>query len=131
MTTAGNQYPLGSDPAELERLDHQGRMLASATRMLFEAAGVRRGMRVLDLGCGAGNVAFVLADLVSDAGEVQGIDRSADAVGKATVRARQRQLERVRFTVGDITESAPGGPYDAIVSRLVLMYVSEPCGGSG
>ena len=126
MTTAGNQYPLGSDPVELERLDHQGRMLAPATRMLFEAAGVRRGMRVLDLGCGAGDVAFVLADLVGDAGQVQGIDRSADAVGKATVRARQRQLERVRFTVGDITESAPGGPYDAIVSRLVLMYVSDP-----
>ena len=40
MTTAGRQYPLGSDPAELERLDHQGRMLGPATRMLFEAAGI-------------------------------------------------------------------------------------------
>ena len=83
-------------------------------------------MRVLDLGCGAGDVAFVLADLVGDAGEVLGIDRSADAVRKATIRAGQRQLERVRFTVGDITEPAPGGPYDAIVCRLVLMYVSDP-----
>ena len=29
-----SQYPLGSDPAELERLDRQGRMLAPPTRML-------------------------------------------------------------------------------------------------
>lgn len=126
MTTAEHQYPLGSDPAELERLDHQGTMLEPATQMLFEAAGIRDGMRVLDLGCGAGDVAFVIAGLVGPTGEVFGIDRSADAVAKATFRARQRQLERVRFAAGDICEPAPGGPYDAIVTRLVLMYVSDP-----
>ena len=64
MTTAGNQYPPGSDPVELERLDHQGRMLAPATRMLFEAAGIRRGMRVLDLGCGRRRRGIRPADLV-------------------------------------------------------------------
>jgi hypothetical protein len=32
----------------------------------------------------------------------------------------------VRFAVGDIHDPAPGGPYDAIVTRLVLMYVSDP-----
>jgi hypothetical protein len=32
----------------------------------------------------------------------------------------------VRFAVGDIHEPAPGAPYDAIVARLVLMYVSDP-----
>ena len=126
MTTAESQYPLGSDPKELERLDHQGTMLAPATRLLFEAAGIREGMRVLDLGCGAGDAAFVVADLVGATGEVFGIDRSADAVAKASIRARHRQFERVRFAVGDIHEPAPGGPYDAIVTRLVLMYVSDP-----
>ena len=126
MTTGESQYPLGSDPAELERLDHQGTMLRPATRMLFEAAGIREGMRVLDLGCGAGDVSFVVAELVGATGEVFGIDRSADAVAKASIRAQQRQLERVRFAVGDIHEPAPGGPYDAIVTRLVLMYVPDP-----
>lgn len=126
MTEADNQYPLGSDPTELERLDHQGMMLGPATRTLFEAAGIREGMRVLDLGCGAGDVAFVVAELVGESGEVLGIDRSADAVAKASIRARQRQLEGVHFMVGDIHEPAPGGPYDAIVTRLVLMYVPDP-----
>jgi hypothetical protein len=39
MTPTENRYPLGSDLVELERLDHQGRMLGPATRMLFDAAG--------------------------------------------------------------------------------------------
>jgi hypothetical protein len=43
MTTPESQYPLGSDPTELERLDHQGRMLEPPTRMLLEAAGIREG----------------------------------------------------------------------------------------
>jgi len=94
--------------------------------MLFEASGIREGMRVLDLGCGAGDASFVVADLVGPTGEVFGIDRSADAVAKATMRARHRRIERVRFAVGDVHESAPDGPYDAIVTRLVLMYVADP-----
>ena len=58
-------YHLGSDEDELARLDLQGRALAPATRAIFAAAGIRPGMRVLDLGCGAGDVSFVAAELVS------------------------------------------------------------------
>jgi trans-aconitate methyltransferase len=32
----------------------------------------------------------------------------------------------VRFVEGDIHDPAPGGPFDAIVGRLVLMYVPGP-----
>jgi tRNA A58 N-methylase Trm61 len=40
----------------------------------MEAAGLRDGMRVLDLGSGAGDMSFVVADIVGDSGEVVGID---------------------------------------------------------
>jgi SAM-dependent methyltransferase len=74
-------YQLGSDAAELERLNRQGRVLAPATRMLLQAAGIGPGMRVLDLGSGTGDVAFL-------------------ATAKA--RTQQRGLGNVRFVVGDI-----------------------------
>lgn len=119
-------YQLGSGAAELERLDLQGRVLAPATRAILQAAGVRRDMRVLDLGSGAGDVAFIAAGLVGPAGEVVGIDQSPDAVAKATARARQRGLSNVRFVAGDIHDRAPDGPFDAIIGRLVLMYVPDP-----
>jgi SAM-dependent methyltransferase len=119
-------YPLGSDPAELDRLDHQGRLLAHATRLIFEAAGLRPGMRVLDLGSGAGDVAFVIADLVGPSGEVIGIDRSPEACAKATARAQQRGVRNVRFSVGDVRVATAQGGVDAIVCRLLLMYIADP-----
>jgi SAM-dependent methyltransferase len=65
-----SNYQLGSADDELARLELQGRALAQATRMIFDAAGIRPGMRVLDLGCGTGDVAFVAADSVGPDGYV-------------------------------------------------------------
>jgi ubiquinone/menaquinone biosynthesis C-methylase UbiE len=73
-----------------------------------------------------GDMAFVAAELVGPTGEVVGIDRAAEPVAKANLRAAQRGLANVRFSVGDIHDPAPGGPFDAIVGRLVLMYVPNP-----
>jgi SAM-dependent methyltransferase len=122
----GGGYQLGSDAHELARLDLQGRALAPATRAIFVAAGIRSGMRVLDVGCGAGDVAFVAADLAGPDGRVVGVDRSPQAVARARFRAGQRGLSQVQFVEGDIHDPAPGGPFDAVVGRLVLMYVPDP-----
>jgi SAM-dependent methyltransferase len=126
MGSAEPGYQLGSDAAELKRLDLQGRVLAPATRYILTAAGVGRGMRVLDLGSGAGDVAFLAAELVGPAGEVVGVDQSSDAVSRALARASERGLSNVRFLVGDIHDRVADGPFDAIIERLVLMYVPDP-----
>jgi ubiquinone/menaquinone biosynthesis C-methylase UbiE len=99
-----SDYQLGSDAAELERLDLQGRLLAPATRMILRCAGPGLGMRVLDLGCGAGDVAFVAAELVGSTGEIVGVDQSVDSVSRATARASERGLSNTRFVVGDIRD---------------------------
>jgi ubiquinone/menaquinone biosynthesis C-methylase UbiE len=119
-------YDLGHDAAELDRLAEQGRILEPATRALLQAAGVGAGMRVLDLGSGAGDVSFLAAELVGPAGTVVGLERSADAVATAAARARRLGLGNVDFVAGDIHEPAPGGPFDAIICRMVLMYVPDP-----
>ncbi len=126
MGDSDSGYELGSGEDELARLELQGRALAPATRMIFDAAGIRPGMRVLDVGCGAGDVAFVAADLVGPGGSVVGVDRSPDALARARLRAEQRGLAQVRLVEGDIHDQAPGKPFDAIVERLVLMHVPDP-----
>jgi SAM-dependent methyltransferase len=126
MGVADSGYQLGSHPAELDRLDLQGKVLAPATRKILEFAGLARGMRVLDLGCGAGDMAFVAAELVGPTGEVCGVDQSGDSVSKARARAHARGLTNLRFVVRDINEPTPDGPFDAITARLVLMYLPDP-----
>jgi SAM-dependent methyltransferase len=119
-------YQLGHDAAELDRLNKQGRALAPATRVLLQAAGLGPGMRVLDLGSGSGDLAFVVTDIVGPTGAVVGIDRSPEAVATAQARARHLGLGNAHFAVGDIREATADGPFDAIVGRLVLMYLPDP-----
>lgn len=119
-------YELGHEAGEVERLNVQGRALAGPTRVLLEAAGLREGMRVLDLGSGAGDMSFVVADVVGRGGEVVGIERAPEAVAEATARAERLGRGNVRFVLGDIHDALDDGLFDAVVCRLVLMYVPEP-----
>jgi ubiquinone/menaquinone biosynthesis C-methylase UbiE len=52
-------------------------------------------MRLLDVGSGAGDVAFLVADLVGPSGAVIGTDRAASAVKAATQSARHKGLPNV------------------------------------
>src|SRR5437667_6242552 len=129
MNMAASQqssYALGHSEQELERLAHQAQVFAPFTRQLFEQAGIGPGMRILDVGCGAGDVAFLAADLVGPSGEVIGADRAAAAVRWATDRAQERGIRNVSFVEGDPTVIDFDQQFDAVVGRLVLMYYSDP-----
>lgn len=83
-------------------------------------------MRVIDLGSGAGDMSFVVADVVGASGEVVGLERAPEAIAEATVRAERLHLANVRFVQGDIHNQFDEGGFDALVRRLVLMYVADP-----
>jgi len=129
MSAAGAppaRYALGHSDKELERLGKQARLVGPITRRLFEAAGIGPGMRVLDVGSGAGDVAFLAAELVGERGEVVGVDRSEDAASKARERAAARSLRHVSFHQGDPAAMTFDRPFDAVVGRYVLLYQPDP-----
>jgi SAM-dependent methyltransferase len=119
-------YVLGHAAPELDRLIEQARFLGDLTEHLLRRAGLTRGMRVLDVGCGAGDVSFLAARLMGSEGTVIGVDKAPEAVGLARERARAAGLTNVDFLVGDAADLSLGAPVDALVGRLVLMYFAEP-----
>lgn len=119
-------YPLARDRDELDRLDRQGRALRPTTRWILEQAGLGEGMRVLDLGSGTGDNALVARELVGPSGRVVGIDRSPDAVARASRRAEADGLSNVSFHVQDIHERCSDSTFDAVIGRLILMYSTDP-----
>jgi SAM-dependent methyltransferase len=126
MTTSSPQYVLGSGAAELERLDQQAAVIAAPTSLLLRAAGVRPGMRVLDLGTGLGHVAFALADLVGPHGHVTAVDRDPVMLAEAERRRAERGLDHVTFLEGDVHDVVPDERVDAVVARLVLFHMPDP-----
>ena len=119
-------YALGHSEREMGRLSVQARALEPFTRRMLEQAGVSRNMRVLDVGSGAGEVAFLCASLVGPAGEVIGVDRAPAAVETAAERARGAGFGNVSFLAGDPCEMPFEKPFDAVVGRLVLMHQPDP-----
>ena len=83
-------------------------------------------MRVLDFGCGAGDVTFLVAELTGSDGEVVGVDRSEVAIDVAEQRARSLGSDRVSFIQSDASDSRLEGRFDAVVGRYVLMFQPDP-----
>jgi SAM-dependent methyltransferase len=125
MSTA-TEYLLGHDVDELARLEHQARMLAPATGAILTLAGIEPGMRVLDLGTGAGDVAFQVAKMVGQGGSVVGVDQSVQALTLAAHRTEQRGLTNVSFIRDDLHTVLPADEFDAVVGRLVLLHMADP-----
>jgi ubiquinone/menaquinone biosynthesis C-methylase UbiE len=121
-------YLMGGTAAETDRLIRQGGFLNPITRRLLTEAGLTAGMRVLDLGSGAGDVALLAAELVGPTGSVIGVDRNAEVLAVARDRVSAAGLTTVTFVADDLRTFEPDEPVDAIIGRLVLMYLPEPAG---
>src|SRR5689334_4834001 len=99
--------PVQSDPAALARLVREADLPADS--------------RVLDAGCGPG---LVSAAFLEAGHRVVGVDLSSEMIARARRRCSSFG-DRARFEQGSVFDAAPGGPYDAVVSRYVLHHVAD------
>jgi ubiquinone/menaquinone biosynthesis C-methylase UbiE len=128
-----SEYALGHSAQELDRLAIQAKLLEPFTRRVFEQAGIAPGMRVLDVGSGAGDVAFLVREIVGPEGEVVGTDRAPEALQRARERAAAMGYSNITFLQGDpaempavAIEGRADEPFDAVLGRFVLMYYPSP-----
>ena len=83
-------------------------------------AGINPGMRVADIGCGAGVTSSFLLDLVRPGGSVTGVDASQERIDHARKNYRKDGLE---FVCHDFYQDMKGlGEFDFIWVRFVLEY---------
>ncbi len=117
---------MGFSNRERERLMRQGSIMQEPTAAMFRAARIAPGMRVLDLGSGAGDVAMLAADLVGPTGSVLGLDRDGDSVAWATRRVTDAGYTNVRFQLCEFNDFTDAIQFDALVGRFILMYLTDP-----
>lgn len=119
-------YVLGRSEAETGRLVRQAQIYGPLTRQFFTAAGITTGMKVLDVGSGAGDVALLLADMVGPRGSVVGVETNPVILETARARVRAAGWENVTFLEGDVESVGLDDDFDAVVGRWVLMYLQDP-----
>ncbi|HET7074212.1 MAG TPA: class I SAM-dependent methyltransferase, partial [Mycobacterium sp.] len=122
----GSTYVLGHADVEVQRLLLQGRLYNDYTEHALRLAGLRPGMRVLDIGCGPGDVSLIAARLVGPTGTVLGVDAAPEMIELARGRAAEQGLPTVHFTQAAIDTIALDEPVDAVIGRLILMHLPDP-----
>lgn len=125
-TQSASTYALGHADVEVRRLLLQARLYDDYTEHALRLAGLRPGMRVLDIGCGPGDVSFVAARLVGPTGSVLGVDAAPEMVALARARAAEQGLTAAQFTHAAIDAIALDEPVDAVIGRFILMHLPDP-----
>jgi ubiquinone/menaquinone biosynthesis C-methylase UbiE len=119
-------YILGHSEAEITRLQTQAKILRPITERLLRSAGIRPGMRVLDLGSGAGDVAMLAAELVGPSGWVVGIDRNSQVLSIAMERANRAGFEHLSFHEAAVENFVDDAGFDLVIGRYVLIHQTDP-----
>lgn len=119
-------YVLGHSNQELERLHRQAVLFADLTRDILVRAGLENGMKVLDVGCGVGDVSLVAAELVTPSGAVTGIDPSPEALAVAHARLTALGKPWVHFLSGTLDGFDGCSSFDAVIGRFLLVHLPDP-----
>lgn len=94
--------------------------------LLLDAAGIGTGDRVLDLGCGNGQLTRDAARRASG-GHATGVDLSGPMLAKATERAKDEGVENVSFVRADAqVHPFEDASFDAVLSRFGVMFFADP-----
>jgi ubiquinone/menaquinone biosynthesis C-methylase UbiE len=95
------------------------------SRMVVEMAKIKPGDKVLDVGCGTGNLTLTASKYVGASGSAFGIDASPEMIEVARKKATRRG-SGTTFDVGLIEKiTFPDNTFDAVISRLVMHHLPD------
>ena len=117
------EYPLGYSDLEAKRLLWQAALAEDMLEDCLRRGGLERGMRVLDLGSGLGDVSFLAARFVGREGSVTGVERWGPSLQIACGRREEKGLRNVKFVQSTLEDFQSEENFDAIIGRFILQYV--------
>ena len=120
-------YILGTDRAELERLEFQHQAWVAQLFALAARAGLRTGARVLDLGCGPGFTSVELARIVGPTGRVVACDASERFLAFLSEERMRRALPQIEPRLARVEElDLAAGSLDAVYARWLFCWLPDP-----
>lgn len=115
------EYLLGGQPSELERLRLQSLVWERSGRELLGKLGNGSGARAVDLGCGALGWLRILGEWVGPSGQVVGTDVDESLLGAARSFLDEQEIEGVELVADDLFESKlEPGSFDLVHGRFLI-----------
>jgi 2-polyprenyl-3-methyl-5-hydroxy-6-metoxy-1,4-benzoquinol methylase len=127
MTDLSEHYILATGGRDVKRLRLLHEVYGPGTEALFHRVGLRAGQRVVEIGCGSGNIACWVAQQIAPSGSVMALDIASDQIEQARQQAQIRNLRNIEFQVADAySPRLPEGSFDLVYCRLVLSHLTRP-----
>src|SRR5258706_4828727 len=124
---AEREYILGTDRAELERLEFQHQAWVEQLQELCTHSGLRAGQSVLDLGCGPGFTSCELARIVGRSGRVIACDESERFLDFLRAESQRRSLPQIETRLGRVEAlELAAGSLDAVYARWLFCWLPDP-----
>lgn len=109
-----------------DQLDNLDRWYGKESRKFLLDIGLKPGMRVLDVGCGIGNLSRWMAEIVGPTGSVTGVDNDEKQIVLASQRAKKNQIANCHFEQADASDLTKyQDQYDLVYCRWVLIHVKD------
>lgn len=118
-----NDYVLGNQKNEIERLDIQASFFKPFAEDALIKAGIKQGMRCIDVGCGSGSVIKLLTEMVGPKGHVTGIDIDEKYLQYCRSTIVQPNVDLIH---GDISSVDINGDFDIAYSRFMFLHLKDP-----
>ena len=120
-------YVLATGEQAVRRLHVLHDIYSPVGRRVLLQAGLTKGMRVADFGCGVGVVTRMLAEMVGPSGTVTGIDANGAQLEQAAELCAASRLMNTRFIEADACSTGlPIDSFDLVYCRFLLLHLSDP-----
>lgn len=117
-------YVLGNLAKEIERLEIQASLFAPLSHQALLKAGIEKGTRCIDIGCGSGSVTRMIADIVGKSGHVVGVDIDGKYLKYCRSISHQRNIDFVRDDIAKSRLHETEG-FDIVFSRFLFVHLKD------
>jgi ubiquinone/menaquinone biosynthesis C-methylase UbiE len=123
-----NEYFISTGEKDAQRLTIVNQLYNPGSVSFLKHAGLKPGMKVLEIGCGAGHMACEIAQVVTSSGTVVASDLHHDQLNIAKATAQRARIDHIQFIHLDLNESLNDyhEEFDFIFGRWVLEFTYNP-----
>lgn len=120
-----SEYTIYGGDKGKSRLEVLSRVLSDSTSTFINQYNIEENYKCLDLGCGGGDVSFLISTKLNSKGSIKAIDIDQRELELAEEERKIRGIENLSFGRGDVYQLNSSGEYDLIYSRFLLSHLNN------